>query len=42
MYPTAIAVPFELVTYGLMTGVLFFNMTKKNLGTIYISLVVAK
>lgn len=40
MFPVAIAMAFELATYGLMTGLLYKALPKKNIYT-YLSLIVS-
>lgn len=40
MYPTAIAMAFELATYGLIAG-LIFSKSKKNMLSIYLSLIIS-
>ena len=39
MYPTAIAVAFEMATYGLITGLIFGLFKKKSLASIYFSMI---
>lgn len=39
-FPTAIAMSFELATYGMMTGIIYKN-SSKNILTIYISLILS-
>ena len=41
MYPMAIAMSFELAVYGIVCGVLYHYLPKKNLTSVYISLIVA-
>ncbi len=41
MYPTALAMAFELATYGLIAGILYATFKKKDLKAIYCSLIVA-
>ena len=41
MYPTAIAVAFEMATYGLIAGIIFAQFKKKNLVSIYASMLPA-
>jgi hypothetical protein len=40
MFPTAVAMAFELATYGLMTGLLYKLLPKKNV-SIYASLILS-
>lgn len=40
MFPTAIAMSFELATYGLLTGIVYASLAKKPT-SVYISLVIA-
>ena len=40
MFPTAVAMAFELATYGLIAGLLYRRMNK-NTGNIYLSLIIA-
>ena len=40
-YPTAIAVAFEMCTYGLIVGILYGLSKKKSVFTIYFSMIVA-
>lgn len=39
MFPTAIAMSFELGTYGLISGLVFKNVKRQNLGTLYLALI---
>ena len=41
LYPTAIAMAFELATYGLVTGLIYSRVKKQNIGTLYMSLISA-
>ena len=41
MYPVAIAMAFELATYGFVSGLLYARAKKKNILSIYLSLIVA-
>ena len=41
MYPTAIAVAFEMSVYGLTIGLLYGFSEKKSIVTIYISMLIA-
>ena len=45
MFPTAVAMSFELAAYGLvaglMFGVIFGRLRKQNIGTLYVSLIAA-
>lgn len=41
LYPTAISMAFELLTYGIVSGLVFTLIKKKSLVTIYASLVIA-
>ena len=41
MYPNALAMAFELAVYGLVAGVIYAHSKKKNIISIYISLVSA-
>lgn len=41
LYPTAIAVAFEMATYGLVTGLLFSFKQKRTIGHIYIAMLPA-
>ena len=41
LYPTALAMAFELAVYGLASGLVYARFAKKNLPTIYLSLVIA-
>ena len=40
-FPTAVAMAFELATYGFLSGFLFSKLPKKNLTSIYVSLLSA-
>jgi thiamine transporter ThiT len=40
-FPTATAMAFELLTYGLVIGIVYGKMPKKNIGTLYAALVAA-
>jgi thiamine transporter ThiT len=40
-FPTATAMAFELLTYGLVIGLAYSKMHRKNLGTLYAALVIA-
>jgi thiamine transporter ThiT len=40
-FPTATAMAFELLTYGLVIGLVYGKMPKKNIGTLYAALVAA-
>ena len=39
LYPNALAMAFELGTYGLVVGLLYGLFQKKNIGTLYLSLI---
>ena len=41
LYPNAVAMAFELAAYGFLTGFLYMILKKKNLTTVYISLIIA-
>ena len=41
IYPNAVAMAFELATYGLIAGLLYASFKKKDLKAIYCSLIVA-
>ena len=41
LYPTAVSMAFELAAYGVVIGIVWLLCKKKNLGSIYISLVAA-
>lgn len=41
LYPNAVAMSFELATYGLVIGLLYTLFQKKHIGVVYISLVSA-
>lgn len=41
MFPTAVAMAFELLTYGLVTGILYERSNKKQIRDVYIPLVTA-
>lgn len=41
IFPTALAMAFELCTYGFVTGFLFYKAKTKNMKTVYISLIAA-
>lgn len=41
IYPTGVAMCFELATYGLVTGLLYTRSKKHNLAAVYLSLVAA-
>ena len=41
MFPTAVAMAFELLTYGFVTGVIYARSSKKNIKDVYVSLIVA-
>jgi len=38
LFPTAAAMSFELITYGLVAGLIYGMVSKKNLITVYVSL----
>jgi thiamine transporter ThiT len=40
-FPTATAMAFELLTYGLVIGLAYGKMPRKNIGTLYAALVIA-
>lgn len=39
MFPTAVAMAFELLTYGLITGLVYLLFKRKNILSVYISLI---
>jgi hypothetical protein len=39
MFPTAVAMAFELLTYGLITGLIYLLFKRKNILSVYVSLV---
>ncbi len=41
MYPVAIAMAFELGTYGLVVGLIYFLSKRRNVGTVYIAMIIA-
>ena len=41
LYPTAISMAFELATYGLVIGLIYNLLGKKNIVAVYVSLIVA-
>ncbi len=41
IYPAAVWMAFELATYGLVIGLIYGMCAKKNVGTVYLSLIVA-
>ena len=41
LYPSALTMAFELAAYGFLTGFLYMILKKKNLTTVYISLIIA-
>lgn len=41
MFPNAVAMAFELMTYGLVVGLIYLSFKKKNVIKTYISLIVA-
>lgn len=41
LYPSAIAMSFELMTYGFMVGFIYNKSKSKNLKTIYLSLIIS-
>lgn len=41
LYPTAVAVAFELATYGIVTGVIYASARRQTLKTVYLSMGVA-
>jgi LytS/YehU family sensor histidine kinase len=41
LYPNAVSMAFELGTYGLVSGLLFYSSDRKNLFDIYKSLIIA-
>lgn len=41
MFPTAIAMAFELAAYGVVVGLMYFRLPKKGVLTLYCSLIVA-
>ena len=41
MYPTAIAVAFEMTVYGIVTGLLYERAKRKNLPTLYLCLIIS-
>ena len=41
LYPSAVAMAFELATYGLVVGLVFFLFRRKNLITLYAALLIS-
>ena len=41
MYPVAIAMAFELGTYGLVVGLIYFLSKRRNVGTVNIAMIIA-
>ena len=41
MYPTAVAMAFELATYGLVTGLAYKLLPKRSVVSVYISLIIS-
>lgn len=41
MFPNAVAMSFELMTYGLVVGLIYLSFKKKNIIKTYISLIIA-
>ncbi len=41
MFPTAVAMAFELCAYGLVTGIVYSLLKRKNIVSVYISLITA-
>lgn len=41
LYPGAVAMAFELAAYGLVAGLVYSLFRKKNIGTLYVSLIAA-
>lgn len=41
MFPNAVAMAFELMTYGLVVGLIYLSFKKKNIIKTYISLIIA-
>ena len=41
MYPVATAMAFELGTYGLAVGLIYFLSKSRNVGTVYIAMIIA-
>ncbi|MCD8145282.1 MAG: ECF transporter S component [Oscillospiraceae bacterium] len=41
IFPTGIAMAFELLTYGVVIGLLYAHMKRQNIGVLYLSLVLA-
>lgn len=42
MYPNALAMSFELATYGFVVGLIYYMLKKKNVWSVYISLISAQ